>query len=87
MYRELMGALTAGHVRMAAGAAVSHPGPQQVCLGKAGDDAAHGNADALSRREALGNWTSPPSRSELSGRACGRQQGGVRGLTREIAGE
>ena len=39
--------------------------------------AAHGNADALSRRDALGSWTAPPSLSELRGRVCGRRQGGV----------
>ncbi|KAM9546682.1 uncharacterized protein ACWYII_036893 [Salvelinus alpinus] len=32
--------------------------------------AAHGNADALSRRDALGSWTAPPSRSELRGEGC-----------------
>ena len=31
---------------------------------------AHGNADALSRREALGGWSAPRS-SELRGRVCG----------------
>ncbi|XP_021462259.1 neurofibromin 2a (merlin) isoform X2 [Oncorhynchus mykiss] len=40
--------------------------------------AAHGNADALSRRDALGSWTAPPSRSELRGGMCGRRQGEVK---------
>ena len=46
----------------------------------AGDDAAQGIAEALSRRVALGSWTAPPSRSELRWRVCGRRQGGVRGV-------
>ncbi|KAJ8340681.1 hypothetical protein SKAU_G00353140 [Synaphobranchus kaupii] len=32
---------------------------------KLGSGAAHGNVDALSRRDALGSWAAPPSRSEL----------------------
>jgi hypothetical protein len=39
--------------------------------------AAHGNADVLSRRDALGSWTAPPSRSELRVGVCSRQQGEV----------
>ncbi|CAL8399009.1 unnamed protein product [Boreogadus saida] len=123
MNRELVGALTSGHVGGAAGAAVSHPGPQQVCLtardavaagesDAAGardaaaradaardaadataagdevavgddttrDDTVPGRADTLARRDALGIWTAPPYRSELSWRVCGRLQGGERGV-------
>ena len=40
---------------------------------------AHGNADALSRRDALGSWSAPPSRSELRGRICGSRQETLRG--------
>jgi len=29
--------------------------------------AAHGNADAMSRRDALGSWSGPPPRSDLRG--------------------
>ncbi|KAJ8351611.1 hypothetical protein SKAU_G00230870 [Synaphobranchus kaupii] len=37
--------------------------------------AAHGNADALSRRDALGSWAAPPSQSELRGAVCGSRRG------------
>ena len=38
---------------------------------------AHGNANALSRRDALGSWTAPSSWSELRGKVCvaGRSEG------------
>ena len=45
--------------------------------------AAHGNADALSRRDALGGWAAPPSRSELRGRVCDSRQRSLRGEVRE----
>lgn len=35
--------------------------------------AAHGNADAMSRRDALGGWAAPPSRLELRRGVCGSQ--------------
>ncbi|KAJ8400872.1 hypothetical protein AAFF_G00392260, partial [Aldrovandia affinis] len=41
--------------------------------------AAHGNGDALSRRDALWCQTASPSRSELRERVCGRRPGEVRG--------
>ena len=59
MYRELMGVLTAGLVGMDAGAAVYRPATGDEAAGddEARDDTAHGKADALSRRDALGSWT------------------------------
>ena len=42
--------------------------------------AAHGNADALSRMDALGTWTAPPSGSELKGGVCGSPRGRNRGV-------
>ena len=50
--------------------------------------AAHGNADALSRRDALSCWTAPPSRSELRGGVCGarRAQGGQRRCGKVVEG-
>jgi len=47
--------------------------------------AAHGNANALSRRDALGSWTTPPSWSELRGRVCGKFQGGRRGIVKYLS--
>ena len=45
--------------------------------------AAHGNADALSRRDALGTWTAPPPGSELRGGVCGSRRGRARGTVME----
>ena len=41
--------------------------------------AAHGNADALSRWDALSCWTAPPTGSELRGGVCGARRVKVRG--------
>ncbi|KAJ8411963.1 hypothetical protein AAFF_G00142300 [Aldrovandia affinis] len=45
--------------------------------------AAHGNADALSRRDALWCQAAPPSQSELRKGVCGRRPGEVRGAVIE----
>lgn len=37
--------------------------------------AAHGNADALSRRDTLGSWTAPPSVGAEGGQMAGRGEG------------
>ncbi|CAL8397557.1 unnamed protein product [Boreogadus saida] len=46
----------------------------------AGDEAAVRDYAAPGRRDALGSWSAPPSRSELRWRVCARHQGGVRGV-------
>ena len=45
--------------------------------------AAHGNANAMSRRDALGSWSGPPPRSDLRGGVCGSRRGRPRGIIME----